>query len=133
MAVPQSVQKALAAKGKRKTDFERLKTALNHQEPDYVPLFEMGIEPEIKQQFMGRPLNGHAEEIEFFRLAGFDVYPVSLSVIDVNLRSVEGTERDAGKTTGIGVSSHPTRSYKAELESYTERHWAEMHKGVIAT
>ena len=45
MAVPQSVRKALAAKGDRKTDFERLKTALNRQEPDYVPLFEMGIEP----------------------------------------------------------------------------------------
>ena len=133
MAVPQSVQKALAAKGDRKTDFERLKTALNRQEPDYVPLFEMGIDPEIKQQFMGRPLKGHAEEIEFFRLAGFDVYPVSLSVINVNMRPVEGAERDAGKTTGVGVSSHTTRGYKAELEAYTERHWAEMHKGVITT
>ena len=48
MAIPQSVQKALAAKGDRKTDFERLKTALHLEEPDYVPLFEMGIEPEIK-------------------------------------------------------------------------------------
>ena len=133
MAVPQSVQKALAAKGDRKTDFERLTTALKHQEPDYVPLFEMGIEPEIKQQFMGRPLKGHAEEIEFFRLAGFDIYPVSLSVINVNTRPVQGTERPKGKTTGVGVSSHAARTYTAELEAYTERHWAEMHKGVITT
>jgi uroporphyrinogen decarboxylase len=133
MAVPESVQRALAAKGDRKTDFERLKAALHLQEPDYVPLFEMGIEPEIKQQFMGRPLKGHADEIEFFRLAGYDVYPVSLSVVSVNVRPVEGTAPDSEKTTGVGVRTHTTSIYKAELEAYTERHWAEMHKGVITT
>ena len=81
MSFPASVQRALAAKGNRKTDYERLKAALNHQEPDYVPLFEMGIEPEVKELFMGKPVQGHADEIEFFRTAGFDAYPVSLSVI----------------------------------------------------
>ena len=49
--IPDSVKSAIAAKGDRKIDFERLKATLSHQEPDYVPIFEMGIEPEIKQQF----------------------------------------------------------------------------------
>ena len=133
MAVPHSVQRALEAKGDRKPDFERLRAALNHQEPDYVPLFEMGVEPEIKQQIMGRSLNGHADEIEFFRVAGFDVYPVSLSVIGVNTRSVEGTRPSAKKTTDVQVLSHTVSTYKAELEAYSERYWAEMHKGMITT
>ena len=133
MSFPASVQRALAAKGNRKPDYERLKTALKHQEPDYVPLFEMGIEPEIKQFFMGKSVEGHAQEIEFFETAGFDAYPVSLSVINVHLKPVEGkdsqTEKGAG---GVQVSSHTVSTYKAELEAYTERHWAEMHKGVIS-
>ena len=56
--IPESVERAIAAKGDRKTDFERVKATISHQEPDYVPIFEMGIEPEIKQQFMGRPSRG---------------------------------------------------------------------------
>ena len=96
MIVPNSVKRALAAKGNRETDFQRLKAALHHQEPDCVPLFEMGIEPEIKQQVMGRSINGYAEDIEFFQTVGLDVYPVSLTVINVNLKPVEGTHKDSG-------------------------------------
>ncbi len=133
MIIPQSVQKALAAKGGRKPDFNRLKASLNHQEPDCVPLFEMAIDPEIKTQFMGRSLKGHADEIEFYETAGYDVYPVSLTVINVNMRAVEGTGHDSSKTLGLKIPSRTTTSYKAELEAYTERHWAELHKGVITT
>ena len=131
MSFPASVERALAAKGKRQANYERLKTALNNQEPDYVPLFEMGIEPEIKQLFMGKPVQGHAQEIEFFQTAGFDAYPVSLSVINYT-KPVESDgqqyEKGAG---GLAISTHGSRTYKADLEAYTERHWAEMHRGVI--
>ena len=133
MTVPNSVKKALAAKGNRETDFQRLKAALHHQEPDCVPLFEMGIEPEIKQQVMGRSINGYAEDIEFFQTVGLDVYPVSLTVINVNLKRVEGTQKDSGKTTSLKIHSHTTKTYKADIAAYTERYWAEMHKGVITT
>ena len=128
MAVPESVQRALAAKGDRQPDYERLKTALRRQEPDRVPIFEMSIEPEIKEQFVGRPLEGHAEEMEFFKTAGYDVYPVSLTVI-----SVHSQRRVTERTDQVAVSSHTTQTYKAELEAYTERYWAEMHKGVVTT
>ena len=109
MTVPNSVKKALAAKGNKETDFQRLKAALHHQEPDCVPLFEMGIEPEIKQQVMGRSINRYAEDIEFFQTVGLDVYPVSLTVINVNLKPVEGTHKDSGKTTSLKIHSHPPR------------------------
>ncbi len=128
MAFSESVQRALDAKGDRKPDFDRLKAALNHQEPDFVPIVEMSIEPEIKEQFMGRPLKGHAEEMEFFRTAGYDSYPVSLTVI-----SVHAKRREVERTDQVAVSSHTTSTYRAELEAYTERYWAEMHQGVITT
>ena len=87
------------AKGNRETDFQRLKAALHHQELDCVLLFGMGIEPEIKQQFMGRPINGYAEDLEFFQTVGLDVYPMLLTIVNVNLKPVEGTQKDSGKTT----------------------------------
>ena len=38
MSFPHSVQRALEAKGNRKPDdYQRLKSALKHQEPDLVP------------------------------------------------------------------------------------------------
>ena len=138
MSFPHSIQRALEAKGNRKPDYQRLKSALKHQEPDLVPLFEMGIEPEIKQLFMGHPVQGHAQEIEFFETAGFDAYPVSLSVINANTKSnanlkpVETNDEQIEKgADGVQVTSYSVSTYKAELEAYTERHWAEMHKGVI--
>ena len=126
MAVPESVQRALDAKGDRKNDFQRLKTTLRLKEADCVPAFEMSIEPEIKELFMGRPLKGHAEEMEFFQRAGYDAYPVALTVV-----SVHHKRRETERTEQVEVSSTKTRVYKAELEAYTERYWAEMHKGVV--
>ena len=126
MAVPESVQRALAAKGDRKNDFQRLKTALERKEADCVPIFEMSIEPEIKELFMGRKLSGHADEMEFFRQAGYDAYPVALTVV-----SVHHKRRETERTEQVEVSSTKIRIYKAELEAYTERYWAEMHKGVV--
>ena len=126
MAVPESVQRALDAKGDRKNDFQRLKTTLELKEADCVPAFEMSIEPEIKELFMGRPLNGHADEMQFFQQAGYDAYPVALTVV-----SVHHKRRETERTEQVEVSSTKTRVYKAELEAYTERYWAEMHKGVV--
>ncbi len=126
MALHESVKRVLEAKGDRKNDFERLKTTLALKEADCVPAFEMSIEPEIKEQFMGRPLSGHAEEMQFFQQAGYDAYPVALTVI-----SVHHKRRETERTEQVEVTHTKTRVYKAELEAYTERYWAEMHKGVV--
>jgi len=126
--IPDSVKSAIAAKGDRKIDFERLKATLSHQEPDYVPIFEMGIEPEIKKQFMGQTLVGHEDEIAFYRRAGYDAYPVSLSVL--NYKAADDP-KDLGQATTMQITTQSMQ--KATLEAYTERHWAEMHKGIIST
>ena len=128
MAVPESIKRAMAAKGDRRNDFQRLRTALALKEADCVPIFEMSIEPEIKELFMGRTLSGHADEMEFYRQAGYDAYPVALTVI-----SVHHKRRETERTEQVEVSHTKTKTYRAELEAYTERYWAEMHKGVITT
>jgi uroporphyrinogen decarboxylase len=128
MALHEAVKRVLAAKGDRKNDFERLKTTLARKEADCVPAFEMSIEPEIKELFMGRTLKGHADEMQFFQEAGYDAYPVALTVI-----SVHHKRRETERTEQVDVTHTKTRTYKAELEAYTERYWAEMHKGVITT
>ena len=128
MALHEAVKRVLAAKGDRKNDFERLKTTLALKEADCVPAFEMSIEPEIKELFMGRTLKGHADEMQFFQQAGYDAYPVALTVI-----SVHHKRRETERTEQVDVTHTKTRTYKAELEAYTERYWAEMHRGVITT
>jgi len=52
--------------------FDRFLTAIHRQEPDRVPFGELGIDPEVKQAFMGRPVITLKDEIEFFMTAGYD-------------------------------------------------------------
>lgn len=101
----------------RHPDFQRLVTALRRQEPDYVPFAEFLLEEDVKAAFLGRPLHGHADQIAFWQAAGYDYYPISLSIVEPG-RSVGGTT---------------SKNYSVYAETYTERSWAEMHKGVITT
>jgi uroporphyrinogen decarboxylase len=52
--------------------FERFLTAVHRQEPDRVPFGELGIDPEVKQAFMGHPVLTPKNEVEFFTTAGYD-------------------------------------------------------------
>ena len=80
---------------------------------DYVPIFEMGIEPEIKKQFMGQTLVGHEDEIAFYRRAGYDAYPVSLSVL--NYKAADDP-KDLGQATTMQITTQSMQ--KATLEAY---------------
>ncbi len=70
----------------RTPDFNRLATTVKHQEPDYLPLAELWVDPEVKAAFM----NDHKTEfdcrkngfdvkkdIEFWRSAGYDYLRLS--------------------------------------------------------
>ena len=52
--------------------FDRFLTALHHEEPDRVPLAEASIDPEIKESFMGRPVQTLEDDVEFWVAAGYD-------------------------------------------------------------
>jgi uroporphyrinogen decarboxylase len=53
-------------------DYRRILTTLRHQEPDRVPLVELGIDASIKQKFLGRAARDMRDEVDFWWRAGYD-------------------------------------------------------------
>ena len=53
-------------------DFNRLATALRYGTPDRVPMFEVTIDEEAKEAFLGKPLNDLETDLEFYLKAGYD-------------------------------------------------------------
>ena len=53
-------------------DYRRLLKTLNHEEPDRVPLAELGVDTPIKDKLMGRPVRTVEDEVAFVAAAGFD-------------------------------------------------------------
>lgn len=53
-------------------DFSRLLKALRRQQPDRVPLCELLMDAEAKEAFLGRPVAGIADDVEFWHRAGYD-------------------------------------------------------------
>jgi uroporphyrinogen decarboxylase len=52
--------------------FDRILIALRCAEPDRVPPAELWIDPGIKQAFLGRPIQSLKDDVEFWRVAGYD-------------------------------------------------------------
>jgi len=54
-------------------DFGRLRTTLLLEgEPDRVPAIELLVDREIKEAFLGRPIQSIADDVEFWYRAGYD-------------------------------------------------------------
>jgi len=66
------------------TDFNRVLKAINHEEPDRVPLFEALIEYPIQSQFLGREVTPDdlASQVEFWTKAGYDAMPVTVGMME---------------------------------------------------
>ena len=59
-------------------DYNRLVTTLRGGQADRVPLLELIVDPEMKAAYLGRPISTVADDIEFWRQAGYDcvtIYP----------------------------------------------------------
>lgn len=60
-----------------KPDFRRLRTALMCEgEPDRVPLLELIICREVMSAFLGRPVEGWRDVVDFYAAAGYDAVNV---------------------------------------------------------
>lgn len=101
----------------REPNFERLRTALLCGEPDYVPLVELGIAQCIKEGYLQKRITGMADEVEFWRAAGYD-YVKLQPIINMNPGDVQ--PKEGKKTTPIA-------------EEGTQRKWASEHSGVITS
>jgi uroporphyrinogen decarboxylase len=63
----------IRAKNMREPDFERLrKTVLLLGEPDMVPNAELWIDRKLESAILGRPIKSVEDEVEFWRVAGYD-------------------------------------------------------------
>jgi len=65
-------------------DFERLKKAMRHEEPDRVPLAEGTIAYEIQSQFLGRKITETelAGQVEFWVQAGYEHFPLTVGMMN---------------------------------------------------
>ena len=66
------------------TDFDRVRRAMFRQgEGDRVPLFELSVHTSIKSKVLGRPIETVQDEIDFWRMAGYDFVPMRAGVRSV--------------------------------------------------
>lgn len=96
-------------------DFNRVIATFNHEEPDRVPLGDFAADKEIKEKFLGKPVNDLKTEVEFWYKAGFDFVPLPSGILEP-AQSIGKTafSRDTGKEAGV-------------------REWADEKKGLITT
>lgn len=64
-------------------DKRQLLAVLRREPARFVPNAELGVHPKIKERFLGRPLLGVADEIDFWYRAGYD-YVKLQPVVDFN-------------------------------------------------
>lgn len=53
-------------------NIEEFAATLRRQKAPYVPNAELGVHPEVKSRFIGRPVRTLADEVEFWHQAGYD-------------------------------------------------------------
>jgi len=97
-----------------KPDFERLRTALLCGEPDRVPLADLAIAKNIKEAFLGKPVETVKDDIEFWAAAGYDYIKLS-AIVDINPGKISNASGTKLKDENTGVV----------------RNWATEARGVI--
>jgi uroporphyrinogen decarboxylase len=104
-------------------NFERLRTAINCQEPDRVPIFEGIVELPIQSLFLGREVAEHdvASQVEFWTKAGYDYVPVVASTI--NPGKVKENARISKVIREVLLKHHP--------DAADERSWSLEYRGFI--
>ena len=70
----------------RQPDFDQLHTTLLCRQPDYVPALELFHDVEVKEAFLGRPVQAIADDVEFHYTAGYDYYSAWVSYRQIRQR-----------------------------------------------
>ncbi len=85
-------------------DFARVRTCLMLEgRPDRVPLCELHVDQEVKEAFLGHPIESAQDEIDFWVAAGYDYVPVSAGLLNVGgVLSGEATMRKEHRYTVYG-------------------------------
>lgn len=112
-------------------DFENLKTALLCRgEPARVPLFEGTIAPDIRRQFLDKPIGDLATEVEFQMKAGYDYVPLTIGLRQTMRGETSGIMGPAGKVE-TQILAPAQAQYNPFRKETSTRMWAEHGEGLI--
>lgn len=83
-------------------DFARLRKAINHQEPDRVPLVETVVDYEMQSRFLGKKVEPENLEtrMEFCKKAGYDYIPLTLGIMQAGKLTT-----DSSIIQGLGIEA----------------------------
>jgi len=104
-------------------NFERLRKAVQHEEPDRVPLCEVLVEYPIQSQFLGCEVSDSKLElqVEFWAKAGYDFIPITVGMMN------------PGKVTQESAISKVIRNVmlKHSAEVDDEKSWSLEYRSFI--
>ncbi len=92
------------------TNFENLQKTLFNHKGDSIPLIELGIAPNIREEIAGEPIDTVKKEISFMRSLGYDYLKVQPKF---------ATDMKQGSTSTTNDNS--------------DRAWSAEHSGIIST
>ena len=102
-------------------NFERVRRALYRQgEGDRVPLFELSVHSSIKAKVLGRPIQSLADEIDFWRTAGYDFVPMRAGVRSL-VRGLHPAVKEWRQARSQGSPTSPNES------------WVNKESGLVGT
>lgn len=101
-------------------DFTRVRQSLLLEgKPDRVPPWELEVDIEVKEAFLGKPIRTEADEVSFWVQAGYDYVPIAAGLLKVGgVLSGEATR----------VKEH---GYSVYGDTQREVTWAAEGEGVI--
>ncbi|MEE9199753.1 MAG: uroporphyrinogen decarboxylase family protein [Dehalococcoidia bacterium] len=113
-------------------NFERLRQALLLQgEPDRVPLWEIGVDRDVKRAFLGGGRRGMEGEVEFWVKAGYDHIPIAQGISMVVAGNA--APRDAAGAAFASVMRPQESRYSVYQGADSQRRWMEEGHGVITS
>ena len=67
-----------------KPNFERFRAAVNHQEADRVPFYELLVDYGHQSRFIGRNVSADdiKSQVEFWATAGYDFIPITVGMME---------------------------------------------------
>lgn len=98
-------------------------------EPKRVPQFDGTIAEETKSRFLGRPVAGLADEVEFMMKAGYDFVPLTIGMRQTMRGEKQGIMGAKQVSTSV-LKAHQAQ-YNPRQKGKSTRMWAEEGSGLI--
>ena len=121
----------------RQPDFGQLRTALLCGQPDFVPTLELFHDVEVKEAFLGRPIQTIADDIEFHYAAGYDYYSLWVSYREIGQQIALDLVKPVTVTDSPYEETRPRRwspergGLTTSLEDFEAFPWPQAESGFL--